>query len=148
MAQAPPPANTATNTAADRPNLQFRLAVEQDLDELTEVTEAAVTPDEKCDLGFQLLHTPDEYRERLPKLMKTFAKNHCCTCIVAEATDQQGVKSIAGYAVWSWVEYDKNANNGNGAVKGGMLPRVREIWDKYLPSEHSTSLCKLTFDTS
>lgn len=128
-------ADTASDTAASRPKLEFRLALKQDLDELTEVTNAAVTPDDRCGLGLQLLHTPDKYRERLPKLMKAFTKNNCYTCIVAEATDGKGAKSILGYAVWGWVEYDRHANNGNGVVQGGILPRVRAIWDKYLPGE-------------
>jgi hypothetical protein len=131
-----PPADTAADTATDRPQLEFRLAVKQDLERLTALTKAAVTPDGRCDLGFQLLHTPDKYEERLPKLMKKFTTNTCYTCIVAEATDEKGVKSIVGYAVWGWVEYDKDANNGNGAVKGGVLPKVKAIWDKYLPGKY------------
>ncbi|KAK4039368.1 hypothetical protein C8A01DRAFT_36666 [Parachaetomium inaequale] len=115
-------------------NLKFRLAVEEDREALEEISMYAVTPSDGSIHGHQLACVPEEYWDEFPRRMEMITKNDFFTCVVAEFVGQ-GFRipdgTILGYTVWGWAEYTKD-DDGGTTVKMGMLPRVFELWDKYL----------------
>ncbi|KAL2198411.1 hypothetical protein P885DRAFT_58976 [Corynascus similis CBS 632.67] len=118
------------------PRLQFRLAMERDLDVLEKMSDEAAKLDPDSYRGFQKQCRPTGYLLALLRTTKLYTENNFFTCVVAEcATDDHPLipqGTILGYSVWGWVEYLED-DEGGVTVRMGMLPRVFELWDKYLP---------------
>jgi hypothetical protein len=122
-------------TSADASKIEFRVAVNKDCPRLADIVRAAVEPDDGSFLGYLLQRNPAKYQRDLPSLVRLFTTNTLFTGIVAETTDEAGVKRVVGYAAWGWVGYpQEHGSDGNGAPTTSML-MSRSLPAKYLPSE-------------
>jgi hypothetical protein len=87
-------------------NIELRLASENDLDRLKEITTVAVQPNDGSINGQRLKCHPDAYWANFEPGLRAFACNESRTCIVAETKNEAGsMPTIVGYCVWIWVEH-------------------------------------------
>jgi hypothetical protein len=118
-------------------NIKFRLATEADDELLQDLTQDAVKAADGSLHGHQLACLPEEYWEEFDRRLDMIMEHSFFTCVVAEFVGQ-GFRipdgTILGYTLWGWVEYTEDADGGT-MVRMGMLPRVIELWHKYLGGE-------------
>ncbi|KAL2161004.1 hypothetical protein VTH06DRAFT_8717 [Thermothelomyces fergusii] len=115
--------------------LRLRLATEEDVETLEKLSDDAASLDEGSLHGFQKACRPTGHALSLLRRAKMYTENDFFTCVVAEyAGDNPCIPpgTVLGYSVWGWVEYIED-DEGGLTVWMGMVPRVMEFWDRYLP---------------
>lgn len=113
-------------TVAETSSLNFRLAADEDLQRLLDITISGVKANDDSYYGHQLYCSPDKYCAVLPARLKMYSRNDFFTCVVAEITLEEGTKVVVGFMVLGWFENCRH-EDGTWTLKTGVLPRVVDL---------------------